>query len=142
MIPVTALQLPFHLAIPGARVQLVEQSDGFVMKVYHSGVTHILHAQRQHVRLFISLTRAAAFLSRHNIHIFSVATSNATPAAIESDLVREFAVTTTSIPITISKPGPYPIKNASTILNHSGSASDDDLADHFLQELEDYKDSL
>lgn len=142
MIPVTALQLPFHLAIPGVRVQLAEQPDGFVMKVYHSGITHILHAQRQHVRLFISLNRAAAFLSRHNIHIFSVATSGATHASIESDLVREFAVATIPTPPTTSKPGPHPIKNANAILKNSGSASDDDLADHFLQELEDYKDSL
>jgi hypothetical protein len=142
MIPVTALQLPFHLAIPGARVQLVEHADGFIMKVYHSGITHILHAQRQHVRLFISLNRAAAFLSRQNIHIFSVATSSATPAAIESDLVREFTMATTSTPPTTSKPGPHQIKNANAILKNTASASDDDLADHFLQELEDYKDSL
>jgi len=142
MIPVTALQLPFHLGIPGVRVQLVEQADGFSMKIYHSGMTHILHAQRQHVRLFISLTRAAAFLNRQNIHIFSVATLGATPVAIESDLVREFAVATTSMSPTTSKPDPHQIKNTNSILKNAPSALDDDLADHFLQELEDYKDSL
>jgi len=143
MIPITAQQLPFHLCIPGVRVQLVEQTEGFAMKIHHSGITHILHAQRQHVRLFISLTRAAAFLNRQNIHIFSVATSGATLGAIEDDLVREFGATTTSTSSIRGKSVSHQTKSMVTILENPPSVfDDDDLEDQLLQELEDYKNSL
>lgn len=72
MTPISSQQLQFHLDRPSRRVRLVEQDDGFVLHVRHTETTHVLHAQRNHVRVFKCITRAAELLRRYGVAKFTV----------------------------------------------------------------------
>lgn len=72
MLPIQMQQLKDHLAVAGRRVKFTQVEGGFLLRVVHSRGAFILHAQRNHPRVFKSLTRAATFLQSRGILRFEV----------------------------------------------------------------------
>lgn len=87
MTPISSQQLQFHLDRPSRRARLVEQDDGFVLHVRHTETTHVLHAQRNHVRVFKCITRAAELLRRYGVAKFTVVLQGQPPEEDDEDLI-------------------------------------------------------
>lgn len=72
MLPIQLQQLNDHLAVAGRTVKFIQVEGGFNLAVEHSQGAFVLHAQRNHPRVFKSLTRAAIFLQSRGILRFEV----------------------------------------------------------------------
>lgn len=94
MIPISENQLRFHLQVPQARAEFIEDTDGFVLHVHHGGEDYVLTTQRGRNRAFKSLTRASDLLKVHGGLSFSVtllpasglkSNTSKKPATVESE---------------------------------------------------------